>query len=314
MTNFIATTLMPLLTNLQAFAFDFGGIFEVDLGDLIKNIGDFIQAGLWKFVGVDNILEAALGDTSLDTIKTALFLGNSSGAVYKDFWPAINSALNVIKPVGYGLITTFFILFLFDMAGKDQLTFDSLVKLGIQLIIVVAIAGNLNTIINAFLSLGDSLLNKISNVSGLGGGNGVSDGVTKSIVDDWAANTHGTAIFALIQAILLWVLHEIAVIGCYFAAISRALDIGWRIAFAPIGVANSFEGGSNSAGVKYLKSLAASILSGVLIYVVIALGFKISGGFLRAHMDGRVLASMAAMLATAGAAIGVSAKAKEIIQ
>ena len=309
MTNYVATYLFPIMAKLQVLA----------IKNPIDTVKELFSGDLWDTFGVDHWIEVSIGDDNLSSILDICFLGSKSGNIYTDYWSAINTALEAVKPLGYAIITTFFLLYMFDLASKDQITFDGIVKLSIQLIAVVAIAGNLNTILNALLSISDSLLSSISGLQGFGkGGKLTSSSSTdyaQHVIDQWK-ETGDNAISAWFKAIMLWLVHQIAVIGCYFAVFSRALDVGWRIVFAPIGIANSFEGGANSAGVRYLKGLFTSILSGVIIYVVVALGFKVTGGMLVAGQDyaANTFAAQACLLATAGAAIGVSIKSKELIQ
>lgn len=307
MTNLIATqiTLMAQM-------------FLVDFGALVQDAYDSFQEWLWDFIGIDKIIDNSIGGEALESINKILFMGSNSDGIYSYYWSAINLILDVVEPIGFALITTFFIVYIFDLASKDQMTFDMLVKMAIQLIVVVAVAGNLNTIINSFLSISDSMLNGIiGQVGGLTlstptGSNGMTFG--EEVVSDWVNNSYENLVSALFKATLLWLVHQISVIATYFAAFSRAFDIGWRISFAPIGIANSFEGGSNSAGIKYLKALLGSILSGVLVYVVILLSFKVSAGLLVADgFKANTFASAACLLAGAGAAVGMSAKSKELI-
>lgn len=321
-----------LVTKNPIMGFSFLGN-EFDIGGFWDEIIAPIRLWIMDALGIDWFLGHALGSNNLESIKDILFFSSND---YNFFWKGVNTVLSATKPVGFALITTFFLIYVFDLASKDQITFDGLVKMATQLIIIVAVAGNIDVIINAFLSIGDSLLNKISSLNGMGGTggkggtcvgpfynpNGTIDSETVSdIIEAWAGTDEETGnpklIFcAWISAFFVWLIHQLAVIGTYFAAFSRALDVGWRIGLAPIGVANSFDGGSNSAGIRYLKNLLASILSGVMIYLVVALGFKLSASLLATDTIGtsNVIAAMGCQLATAGAAIGVSAKSKELIQ
>lgn len=319
-----------LVTKNPIMGFSFLGN-EFDIGGFWDEIIAPIRLWIMDALGIDWFLGHALGSNNLESIKDILFFSSND---YNFFWKGVNTVLSATKPVGFALITTFFLIYVFDLASKDQITFDGLVKMATQLIIIVAVAGNIDVIINAFLSIGDSLLNKISSLAGMGGDGGSSwkglvydsngmmnDETVSDIINAWAGIDKETGeskfiLCAWFSAFFVWLIHQLAVIGTYFAAFSRALDVGWRIGLAPIGVANSFDGGSNSAGIRYLKNLLASILSGVMIYLVVALGFKLSASLLATDTIGtsNVIAAMGCQLATAGAAIGVSAKSKELIQ
>ena len=127
-------------------------------------------------------------------------------------------------------------------------------------------------------------------VNVLSGGFGHSDSdpldhsTGKEIVDGWLENDSGASI--LIQSVLIWLIHQIAIIAIDFAAISRLLELGWRIALAPIGVANCFEGGASSPAIKYLKGILAGI-SGIFGGKVKKVPFRLKNfsNYLRIEVD-----------------------------
>lgn len=256
-----------------------------------------------------DIYDAAIGLDALKPIlETVSF--TKGGVDYSIYWGVINNAIAVIKPFGYALVTTFFLMNLLDNAAKDNITMDSIIKVLMQLVLTIAVIGNLDLIINAFLSIGESIINLIRIKVTANSTTTAVDGAT--IVEHSLENEQGY-IAILLEGFLIWIVHYVAVIGCVFACLSRALDVGWRIILAPIGVSNCFEGGISSSGIKYLKSLFASILSSGAIYIIVIVGFGLAGSLLGDGTDSKTLVSCGALLATAGAAIGANSKAKEVI-
>lgn len=257
------------------------------------------------------LIDNSLGGDQLESVlKVVGFTQGITGINFSLFWDVINKGLSFVTPFGYALITTYFLMYLFDAASKDQVTVDSVIKVLIQLVMVVAVMGNLALIINAFLSIAESLLASVSGFSDPTASISVS-GTT--IVNQWRSTGEDTALTILIQSLGIWLIHQIAIIAIDFAGIARLLEVGWRIVFAPVGVANCFEGGANSAGVKYLKSLLGACLSGVAIYIVAAAGFAITASFLTSPTGAAMWLADAAFLGTAGAAIGISNKIREVI-
>lgn len=285
---------------------------------------DFINVSFlkvsWLFKWVTKLayplVDNSIGVDQLSEFQEILSIDGK----YAGLWSVVNSAINIVVPFGLALITTYFLMYLFEAASKDQITADSLIKVLIQLIIVVALVTNLAEVINAMLSLGESIFKLISNaIVGTGESGTKAAALTgKDIVDKWAEEGEDAAGTILFQSILLWVIHQIAKIAVYFAIFSRMIELGWRIIFAPVGIANSFEGGANSAGIRYLKGIAAVAISGAAIFVVCAVGFSVSATMLDptafANNQTSIFAAMGAQLATAGAAIGVGNKVKEIVQ
>lgn len=281
----------------------------------------FLSGSFSFFDGVNNffgnlavpLLENSFGAKQMDSVKQILDL---SGGFTSILWSVVSAALNVTKPLGIALIVTYFLMFMFDAAAKEQITVDSLVKVLIQLVMVVTLLSNFDTVINAVLSMGNSVYTSLIGITANQGDIVLSG---RDIVDNWLATGEDTGATILIQSVLIWLIHQIAIIAVDFAAISRLLELGWRIALAPFGVANCFEGGASSPAIKYLKGIFGLALSGAAIYITTAVGFALSVGLLIGtdpggeELKGALFLAQAALLATAGAAIGVSAKIKEVM-
>lgn len=281
---------------------------------LLFSFSDVLEG--WAVALYDGIF----GTEAMNQVFDMISFGSADGSLnYNSFWAQINSLLAVVKPFGYALITTYFLMSLLDSAAKDNVTMDNLIKVFIQLILVVAVIGNLEVIINALLKLNETLLSSFAGYAPSGESN-TMDGqdYVDAIVE---ANQEGygkSGWFGIfMEGIILWLIHWVAIIGCLFAAITRAIDIGWRCVLAPIGVANCFEGGISSPGVRYMKNLAASILSGAALYAVLAVGMSLSASAMAGTIENpdnsKTLIACAILLATAGAGIGVNAKAKDIV-
>ncbi len=285
-------------------------IFEF-IGNALSSAANAISSGIDNFFlsGAAAMLDKAFGMQAMDSVKTWTSFSEGS-SVYSIYWDVVNKALDTVKPFGYALITTFFLMYLIDAAAKEQVTVDSLIKVLIQLVIIVAVLSKLNTIINTFLSLSDTLINSFNISDSYADSNVTIDGT--EIVADWYAGNEDTAMTILIQSFGIWIIAKLALIAVSFAAISRAIEIGWRCVFAPIGIANCFEGGVNSKGMQYLKTLGVTVLSGAAIYLVTGLGFAITAGFLTDVSNGDFLGALASLLGTAGAAIGVSNKIRDL--
>lgn len=274
---------------------------------IFDNIKNGINDQLYDWAS--GTLDHCFGQDQMGSVAKLLFM---NGKAYSNgqFWSTVNVVLNVVKPFGYALIVTFFFIFMLDLASKDQLTIDSIIKTMIQLIIVVTLAGNIEVIMNTLLSIGESMVTRLDKLS-VSSTSGLAS--AEAIVQN-AKDNGVSAGTLLLEAWVCYLFHQIAIIGIDLAAITRALEVGWRCAFAPIGIANSFDGGTNSQGVRYLKGLAGAILSGAIMWAICALGFAISSGFLTTDAQfGNLFASIAALLATAGACIGAINKVKEVV-
>ena len=246
---------------------------------------------------------------SNDVIETCIKNIDMKSEAFNSYWSVVSKLTVSLKPIGYALASTYFLMHVFDEASKDNLTIDGLLKVTIQLVLTIAVINNIEKIINALLTIGNVVCTKMGSATKL---TAYKD-AGKTIFDAQSADGTSTArIF--IRAAVAALLHLITFLAIDFAIISRMLELGWRIILAPVGIANCFDGGANSPGIRYLKSILATALSGAAIIVVAALGVKIAQGIAETPTSfNDILLSQAAMLGTAGAAIGVSGKIKEVV-
>lgn len=263
------------------------------------------------------LINDSIGHGQMQEISTYMYMGSDA---FDNLWAVANSAFTVVKDFGFALISTFFILHLLDLASKDNMSVESITKALITLIIAVAIAGNLETVINTFLSIGDSIVENLYKVENINDPTGLKSGTDSNIGNTIITNLKsgagvGKAFGAWFSALILKLISLITNIIIDLAVLSRMLDIAWRVAFTPIGIANIFEGGMNSKAMGYLKGLLASALSGAVMLVILAIGFALSASLWSGTIDGMggCFWASGALLSTGTAAMAASSKVKEII-
>lgn len=243
---------------------------------------------------------------------TDLLSLKNNGFDMSTYWDIINKTVSVAgKPFGVALLTTFFLMYVFDAAAKEQITVDTVIKMMIQLIVAIAILSNFDAVINSILSVGESifgLLRQQLSASQKMTPTHTGEEIMTTLEND--GNTTGSLYF---QIVVCWLVAKIGEVAMFFAAVARLIELGWRIAFAPIGLANCFEGGTNSPAIRYLKSLFAVAISGAVLFLIFQIGTMVSQILFVQTSEAGMLAGAAALLATAGAAIGASNKVKEII-
>ena len=273
---------------------------------------------------VKKLLENAIGEQQLKSVLKFLQLSASGGSGnpnYAKVFEMINLIFSVLKPIGFALVATFFIIHMIEVVSKDALTLDSFIKGLIGLVLVISVAANAAEIMNAIFNLGEKLLMLVYN-SITSPKNGTN---LNSVIKNTASSmvtTYGAGSIAI--ALVIWFGHQIVIIGIDVAAFSRIIDIGWRAACMPIGIANSFEGGVNSSGAKFFKGFVASVISGVVMVIICAIGFSLSAALLSSqaaslatkfvHKGAMTLIAevIAVEFATMGAAIAAPTKTKEL--
>ena len=297
--------------------------FVENLPNIFTPIENYFRG---KCVGM---LDDIYGIQTLNNVTNLLSL-KDNGFDMSTYWDIINKTVNAAgKPFGIALLTTFFLMYVFDAAAKEQITVDTVIKMMIQLIASIAILSNFDAVINSILSVGESIFGLLREnivLSPQGRVSGVSSSIAATVSSpekinastgeeimtalENNGNTTGSLYF---QIVFCWLIYHIGMIAMYFAALARLIELGWRIAFAPIGLANCFEGGTNSPAIRYLKSLFAVAISGAVLFLIFQIGTMVSQILFVQISGAGMWAGVAALLATAGAAIGASNKVKEII-
>lgn len=265
---------------------------------------DWICNMVWEAVAF--FLDSSLGYQQLESMDNLLFMNDG---VYADFWTLVSKAYDMVVPFGFAFITTYFLIHMFDIASKEQMSVESIGRAMIGLVITVAIAGNLTTIINTSLSIGESLSAKAQSVLMTD----FEDQTNDVIAELQEENPGARVLGVFVESLIVWLIHQIAIIVIDLAFCQRMLELGWRAALAPIGIANAFDGGANSSAVRYLKSFLAVAVSGVAIYLVAVLGLKLSIGLFTSDLAGNMWLSAAALLGAGITAMAAATKTKEIV-
>lgn len=243
---------------------------------------------------------------------TDLLSLKNNGFDMSTYWDIINKTVSVAgKPFGVALLTTFFLMYVFDAAAKEQITVDTVIKMMIQLIVAIAILSNFDAVINSILSIGESIFGLLRQQ--LSASQKMTPTHTGEEIMTTLENDGNTTESLYFQILICWLVYHIGKIAMFFAAVARLIELGWRIAFAPIGLANCFEGGTNSPAIRYLKSLFAVAISGAVLFLIFQIGTMVSQILFVQISGAGMWAGVAALLATAGAAISASNKVKEII-
>ena len=257
------------------------------------------------------MLDDIYGAQTQMTVTNLLSL-KDNGFDMSMYWDIINKTVSVAgKPFGIALLTTFFLMYVFDAAAKEQITVDTVIKMTIQLIVAIAILSNFDAVINSILSVGESIFGLLRQQ--LSASQKMTPTHTGEEIMTTLENNGNTTGSLYFQILICWLIYHIGEVAMFFAAVARLIELGWRIAFAPIGLANCFEGGTNSPAIRYLKSLFAVAISGAVLFLIFQIGTMVSQILFVQISGAGMLAAAAALLATAGAAIGASNKVKEII-
>ena len=303
--------------------------FVLTISSLVEKIMDAIQAVLAAPIAV--LLEATLGGDMVSWVTAPLSL---NGDNLTQFYTIIDGVFNVVRPLGYALIITYFIFHIIGISSRGEMSLESLVKAIATMVAAAAIAANSKQIINAILELGEGVFNAIPDTT-LSETTVDYQAMAEGMIDGLSL---GMILFLFIVLLILFLLEIVIRVGITLAAYSRLIEIGWRAAFMPVGIADLFSGGAQSNGVRYVRSFIASVLSGAVMLIVVEIGSSLSIGVLSGYtatggiiyslsnlISGisnpvktldvifSLLSILAIQLSTLGAAISMPQKTKEIV-
>lgn len=202
----------------------------------------------------------------------------------------MDTAMNLFAVIACSLLILYFYQDLAAQASRDMITLEKLVSAFVKMILAFALLICLKDIIIMLVDMGEALFiwmkdDSVKNVFSATAtgelkfkfGSGAAtdyfpayDDVKSEFEDQYGGITKtakniGLALNLLIPSILTWI---IKLVG-YFVCTSNAVMLLIKSVFSPVAVVQCFEDGTKSAGIRYLKSLAAdAITMGVMIVIL----------------------------------------------
>lgn len=202
-----------------------------------------------------------------------------------EVWKVVVAVYGAIEALGYSLITLYCLLDIMEKAQADNLTPELIMRALIKLFIAFFLIKNGLKIIVKLIEIGNALIGAVGTA-----GAGASSPYTHVEYGLFAA------IGQLVKVVVPWLLALLAKLVVYLISLSRLVQIGVYAVFAPVGMANIYEGGMNSSGFRYLKKFMAVILQGAIIVAILVVVGKLQQTVINQFGLGELLA---------GAAIGL---------
>ena len=207
---------------------------------------------------------------------TACLLANTSGlaetfaldldgnGVMAHIWRAAFSAYGGMQTIGFLLIVLYFVLELLDLTTRDNFNLEQLLRMTIKLFIAILLIANGWDLLRLLIELSNGLLHSLS------AGNQGAAFSTVSIIYHEVAKLDVfelivyplTHLFDFAGGGLPWLIY-------LFMVHARMIEIVVRAIWAPVAMANIYQGGLNSSGIKYLKKFFAVCLHGALIFLCV---------------------------------------------
>ena len=255
--------MLSLLNIFLGIASWLDGIFNPVFDDMLTSITD-----VSKFDGAINIL-------SVSQFSEAF---NVSEQLVKSFSTGVQG---ITTAIGVALTVTYFIISLMSLASRDNTTLEHYIKEFVKLVIAVTVVAESWPIMLNLLQIGNSAVNATKTISVSG-----DTAIIQKVIIGMKIGAQYSGLAGVMSSFLPWIISQIAVLACYVAVFMRAVDLAWRAALFPIGVANMFDGGPNSPGLKYAKSFLGAVLAGCVIVIcvkilpsLLTVGFRTGAGY-----------------------------------
>lgn len=226
------------------------------------------EAKNFLFNGLYSLIDGGFGGGLFSDINKTLSFSNQvfSGQLWNTISTVYN---NLILPFSVGLMVLWFLVALMEKASDQNFSFEVLVKMLIKYIFAYFLMKNGLNIIEVFLGIGGSLVNKFGTIAD---SNITLANDLKALVEQDANGSAISGIFSalswyiqlLIPCVLGWIMKIMVNVMAY----GRLIELAIKAMFAPIPLADMFSDGGNSTGIRYLKSFLATCLQGVVIAAI----------------------------------------------
>lgn len=178
-------------------------------------------------------------------------------------WNVGKAIYNTVLPIGSILVILYCILNIIEGTTHDNLNPEQLIKIFIKLFLGIFLLSRGFDLLEGGINFSNSLLNLINGDKGFAGAD--NRAVYEMCKKAGTLNVLGLLLNSLMPYIIS--------LGCsvviYFMIYSRFIDITIRAAFAPIGMADIFQNGLNSNGIKYFKKFLAALLQGAVMAAIL---------------------------------------------
>ena len=186
-------------------------------------------------------------------------------------WPRIGWTDRVlaaaIMSIGVAMMLLFFFVDLADKIKVREFTMEQFIRAFIGLLISFFLIVNSLDLLKAFVEFGEGLagmLNENSESARFFENPDNVDGLIEGLKDIGVLPSIGYAIKTIIPALICWIGNIVVI----FIAVSRLVEMTIRTVFCPFAVADCYQDGSRSNGIRYLKKFLALALQFALIVAI----------------------------------------------
>lgn len=217
----------------------------------------------WSAVKKDWAYGVAHTFSNTDGLTTDLaFKIDDNKSLIGGVWHLVTYGYEAMQTIGFLIVILYFILEILDLTTKENFNLEQLLRMTIKLFIAILLITNGLDILKALINLSDGLISTLTWQQG--------SGLTaKNLYYQVQPLSDFDAIFFPLTHLFDCIGLGLPAIIICFIVHGRVIEVCVRAVFAPLAIANIYEGGLNSSGMKYLKKFLALCLHGVFILACI---------------------------------------------
>lgn len=193
-----------------------------------------------------------------DAAKLLEYTPNSYGMIDT----IINASKNAAIPIASVLLCIYFLIDLSEQMTMDRFSSDQFLKMLIKLAFGEFLITNATGFALQFMNIGVAFVKQIGVLAMAG----TSADITREAIDQLGLMDKIAMIVGIIIPFALGFLLKISI---FMMCFTRLIEMSLRAMAAPIGVCDIMRGGTNSAGIRYLKRCLGVALQGGLMMLVL---------------------------------------------
>lgn len=189
-------------------------------------------------------------------------------------WTAANTIYDNVEAIGICIMLLYFFLDILDKTSREQLSLELFLKSFIKLIVAFAFITSGIEFVQGLADFTSDMLEDL--MSSISATNGTSS--TLGVAEMEALAASGSKLTVVTTAIGMMIKVMIPYFGLFICKIvvavvayGRLIEIGLRVGFAPIGMADIVTSGSSGHGFRYLKKIVAVGIQGLFILGILHL-------------------------------------------
>lgn len=223
---------------------------------------------------LEDICGTDLFGSVVKTLSDSLFAADGK---YKEVLKLIEPLYQAVQSVALMLIFIYFMIAVIDKLSGENFTWEQLWRQMALLLVSMYLINHGFDLLELLFDLGMALLSKVAAVIPEGGGVlGVES--AEALLKEFEDSLGLSGVAKILKSVIIfvwllipWALSWVMGLCVKIILYSRVIEIYVRTVFAPIALADFYQGGLQSAGFRYLRNFLAVAIQGSIILVIAAI-------------------------------------------